>query len=459
MANGVECNGSMANGWCGRGRDAAPKLPPACCFADARCVREVQMLCTTPASSSSRPQPSSHPHLLCSRPSSLPVAMSSKPSIPSWQRAQAADADAGATARATDADAPPDTPSDTHDPRPAPTSDEQPPDTPSHTEPDQASLLSRASTFLDDPAIRHAPREKKIEFLQAKGLHDDAIASLLPTEPTHNAGPDLVVAAAERAWSASTSHKKPQPQPQPRDIPPIVTYPEFLAQPTQQPPLITTGRLINTAYITGAIAATVYGFSKYIIAPMTHNLTESRHDFAAHAQSQLDQLNERLRDAASVDPATKAKPSASDVPDDVSEADSDPTELFHRDFGTQTTPTLSRRDSKSSGSAQDDETLVRAHESRLNILTSHLRELEATRSKDTSSSDALKTQLSNLQTYLSDMSYQNQYYPSSGGFYATTYGLPKSKDDQIEVLKGDIRAVKGVFLSARNFPSGRAGAS
>jgi hypothetical protein len=55
------------------------------------------------------------------------------------------------------------------------------------------------------------------------------------------------------------------------------------------------------------------------------------------------------------------------------------------------------------------------------------------------------------------MSYQNQYYSGSGGLYGSTYGLPKSKDgkeDQIEVLKNDIRAVKGVFLSARNFPAG-----
>lgn len=393
--------------------------------------------------------------LLCPAHDTLvtPVVMSDKPSIPSWQRAQPpapvpveadadVDADAGAEV-ATDTD--PDTGTGTGTGTDVGTLDTQSPDVEHQPGPDHASLLSQASKFLDDPAIRHAPREKKIDFLQAKGLDDDAIASLLSQERT-------LAQAGERAWSAST--KQPTPPPQPRDIPPIVTYPEFLAQPTQQPPLITTGRLANTAYITGALAATVYAFSKYIIAPMTQNLTDSRHDFAGHAQLQLDKLNERLRDTASIDPASKSKQAVSDVPDHVSDADSDPTELFHRDFGTQTTPTLSRRDSKSSASTQDDEPLVKAHESRLNILTSHLRELEATRSNDTASSDSLKTQLSNLQTYLSDMTYQNQYYPASGGFYGTTYGLPKSKDDQIEVLKGDIRAVKGVFLSARNFPTG-----
>lgn len=188
---------------------------------------------------------------------------------------------------------------------------------------------------------------------------------------------------------------------------------------------------------------------------MSQNLAESRHDFANHTQEQLEELNNRLKDAASVDPATKAKSKASDAADDVSEADSDPTELYHRDYGTQTTPTLSRRPSASSNA--EDTSIVAAHENRLKILTSHLRELESTHSNDTASSDSLKTKLSDLSTYLSEMSYQNQYYSGMGSFYGGNYGLPKSKDgkdDQIEVLKNDIRAVKGVFLSARNFPAG-----
>lgn len=247
----------------------------------------------------------------------------------------------------------------------------------------------------------------------------------------------------------------PLPKPQARETPPIVTYPEFLTQSTQPPPLITTRRLLSTAYIAGGLAATIYGLSKYIVAPMTQNLTESRHDFASHTQEQLSELNKRLRDAASEDPASKVKPNITDVIDDVSEADSDPTELYHRDYGTQTSPSLSRRPSIAAD--VDDQPIVTSHENRLKILTSHLRELEATRSNDTASSDSLKTKLSDLTTYLSEMSYQNQYYSGMGGFYGGNYGLPKGpdgKDDQIDVLKNDIRAVKGVFLSARNFPAG-----
>ena len=202
----------------------------------------------------------------------------------------------------------------------------------------------------------------------------------------------------------------------------------------------------------------MYGLSKYIIAPMAQNLVESRHDFASHAKVQLDEFNNRLKDVVSSDPATKLKAGASDIMDDISEAESDPTELFHRDFGTQTTPSLSRRPSVAS-SPDTESSVVASHESRVKILTSHLKELESTRSNDASSSDSLKTKISDLSTYLAEMSYQSHYGSGMGSFYypssRTTGGnLAKSNDDQIETFKGDIRAVKGVLLSARNFPAG-----
>lgn len=200
--------------------------------------------------------------------------------------------------------------------------------------------------------------------------------------------------------------------------------------------------------------ATIYGISKYLVAPMTQNMTESRHDFASHAQEQLQELNKRLGDVVSVDPATKAKPTT-DVVDDISEADSDPTELYHRDYGTQTTPELSRRPSVSN--ANDPQPIVTAHENRLKIIKSHLQELETTRSNDSTFVESLKTKISDLSTYLNDMSYQNQYYSSMNGLYGSNFatsGVKDGKNDQIEALKGDIRAVKGVFLSARNFPTG-----
>lgn len=198
--------------------------------------------------------------------------------------------------------------------------------------------------------------------------------------------------------------------------------------------------------------ASIYGLSKYIIAPMTHGLAESRRDFASHTHEQLKELNERLRKAVSVDPASKVK-AVEDGADDVSEADSDPTELYHRDYGTQTTPNLSRRPSTST----DPHPTVTAQENRLKIIKSHLQEIEANRSNQGTSRDRLRTKVSDLTTYLHEMSYQNQYYPNMGRYgssFTWSGSSQESKNDQIEILKGDIRAVKGVFLSARNFPTG-----
>lgn len=206
--------------------------------------------------------------------------------------------------------------------------------------------------------------------------------------------------------------------------------------------------------------ATIYGLSKFILAPMTQNLTESRHDFAMHTQEQLNEFNKKLGRLVSIDPATLVKTKPTDITDDISEADSDPTELYHRDYGTQTTPSLSRRPSHSSGA--DPEPTVTAHETRLKKISAHLHEIAATSANNRVSADSLKTKVSDLTMYLTEMSYQNQYYSSSNGFYGSSFSLSQGKDgksDQIEVLKNDIRAVKGVFLSARNFPVGGGSAS
>ncbi|KAF2470569.1 uncharacterized protein BDR25DRAFT_303653 [Lindgomyces ingoldianus] len=374
-------------------------------------------------------------------------AKAGKPTIPDWQRTQDKPSPAPPP---SEQDPEPEYQSE---PTPAPGADGSAKDEP---QPETTSLLDQASRFLEDPTIRNAPREKKVAFLQSKGVTKEDIAQLLGDQQEDESTVDLS-SDGERAWARTPLQPATQPpaqKPQSRDVPPIVTYPEFLTQSSKSPPLITTQRLLNTAYITGGLIATMYGLSKYIVAPMTQTLLESRHAFAAHAQDQIKELNTRLEDIVSIDPASKPKPKATDPADDVSEADSDPTELFHRDYGTQTTPTLSRRPSVST---EPDSSTLTAHENRLKILTSHLRELEATRSNDSASSDSLRTRLSDLTTYLGEMSYQNQYFSGMGGLYGNNYGMPKikdGKDDQMETFKADIRAVKGVLLSARNFPAG-----
>ncbi|KAF1916805.1 hypothetical protein BDU57DRAFT_497801 [Ampelomyces quisqualis] len=336
--------------------------------------------------------------------------MSAKPKIPSWQRVAAGKPEQ--IEREME-----------HSSQPAEQSKEcttSNVEAPAPTEEDlensqNIDLLDQAKRFLDDATIRDAPREKKVAFLESKGVSADDIDTLLDAEVQEVHSSELE-AVEERAWSTT---EKP-------------------------PPLITTQRLLSTAYVTGGLMATLYGLSKYIVAPMTQNLTESRLEFAAHTQEHLDEFNKRLGASVSADPAKQTKAKSTDVADDVSDADSDPTELYHRDYGTQTTPELSRRPSVAG--ADDSEPIVTGHENRLKIIKSHLQELEATKSNDTSSANSLKTKVSDLTSYLSEMSYQTQYYSNMNGLYGSSFGLSGAKvgkNDQIEVFKSDIRAVKG----------------
>ncbi|KAF1835780.1 DUF726-domain-containing protein [Decorospora gaudefroyi] len=375
--------------------------------------------------------------------------MSDKPGIPAWQRASADSPPPSPESVETDAQQPVEAPTPTEEDIAAPDSAGE------RTE--NVHLLEQASRFLDDPAIRDAPREKKVAFLESKGVSVGDIEALLGAESQETGYAELEE-IGERAWSTAPPKpaEVPEAKPQPRDIPPIVTYPEFLANTEKPPPLITTQRLLTTAYVTGGLMASIYGLSKFIIAPMTESLTEKRHDFASHTQEQLNELNSRLAKTVSVDPASKVKV-ITDPLDDISEADSDPTELYHRDYGTQTTPTLSRRPSVSSPA--DPHPTVTAHENRLKIIKSHLQELESDRTSSGTSRDSLQTKVSDLSTYLGELRYQDMYHGNkfygSGGLGIS--GTKDGKNDQIELVKSDIRAVKGVFLSARNFPAGGRG--
>jgi hypothetical protein len=124
--------------------------------------------------------------------------MSNKPAIPSWQRASASSSSSAA---------PPSTPSQRE------TSSEEPTETNSESgaEPpkEQAlqeqgaeggTLLEQASRFLDDPAIRDAPRERKVTFLESKGVRSEEIEELLGRTLVEDATPDITE-AGERAWA------------------------------------------------------------------------------------------------------------------------------------------------------------------------------------------------------------------------------------------------------------------
>ncbi|KAH0363278.1 hypothetical protein KCU65_g7509, partial [Aureobasidium melanogenum] len=273
---------------------------------------------------------------------------------------------------------------------------------------------------------------------------------------------------ASKAVSFSTADFRstaPSTAPQPRrDVPPIITYPEFLVQPQKPPPLVTVGRLINATYIAGALTASAYALSKYIIAPMADNLNEARHDLFEHTGDHVSDFNDRLTKLVSTVPSSaKSLPS---TPADLADFDkdsitSDPTELFHRDVGTQTSPSLSRRTSLSSDAeVVKPDTVPLKHATRLDIIKSHLSELLEGAESNGTSNQTLQESVSETRHYLDGLYYTPPSYSwnADNSLNATNASKDKQSDAAV-TLKAEIRGVKGVLLSAKRFPSaGRVGA-
>ncbi|KAG9826843.1 hypothetical protein KCU98_g14469, partial [Aureobasidium melanogenum] len=265
-------------------------------------------------------------------------------------------------------------------------------------------------------------------------------------------------AADFRSTAPSTA---PQPR---RDVPPIITYPEFLVQPQKPPPLVTVSRLINATYIAGALTASAYALSKYIIAPMADNLNEARHDLLEHTGNHVTDLNDKLTKLVSTVPssAKSLPPTPADLADfDTDSITSDPTELFHRDVGTQTSPSLSRRTSLSSDTeVVKPDTVPLKQATRLDIIKSHLSELLEGAESNGTSNETLQTSVSETRHYLDGLYYTPPSYSWNADNTLNASNASKDKQpDAAVTLKAEIRGVKGVLLSAKRFPSvGRVGA-
>lgn len=120
--------------------------------------------------------------------------MSNKPKIPSWQLASA--------------EKPVETPSEAEqqseptEPSEASTSTVADASTPTGSdvdEPETPSLLDQAKRFLDDTTIRDAPRQKKVAFLESKGVSAEDIETLLGAGLDDKPSVELEE-VGERAW-------------------------------------------------------------------------------------------------------------------------------------------------------------------------------------------------------------------------------------------------------------------
>jgi sulfite reductase alpha subunit-like flavoprotein len=235
--------------------------------------------------------------------------------------------------------------------------------------------------------------------------------------------------------------------------------------------------VLYTLYGAAGLGATLYSASEFLVKPMLASLTSARHELASTAETNLQKLNEKLEKTVSVIPpeltARKIKPYTDEDEDDVLSITSDPTELFHRDMATQTspepTPTLQASDAVNSADATalSPSTAVDKHVSRVESITSRLREIVDAEKVASTLDDSVRTSLTEVQHFCDGLTYSAPTY-SSGSTYGVwnsssntassdKSGLRKPEEEAISAFRADIRGVKGALLSARNFPASRGG--
>lgn len=344
-------------------------------------------------------------------------------------------------------------------------------------------LLEKAKLWLEDDLIRDATRTRKEAFLEQKGLQGEDIQKLLGADsPPQEAGMKIVydsavstsTPAAPTQSTASplptTSSTTASTKPPIRDIPPIITYPEFLMRPEKPPPLVTFQRLAYAAYGFAGLATLTYGASKYLMQPMLDSLTSARHEFAETTIQNLEKLNSKLENNVSHVPymtssaLLKHKEGEDGYDDDdVETIDSDPTELFHRDIATQTSPKQSRTASMSTSTSMSlhrDANPTASQEKRISTIHSSLASILGDTSSATANTESLKSTVEDLQGYLDRLNYSSNTFQTNydhilpGIEAQKNISKAKDPDDAADKFKAEIRAVKGALLSSRNFPTG-----
>ena len=318
-------------------------------------------------------------------------------------------------------------------------------------------VLAQAKKFLEEDEIKNASTDKKISFLESKGLKSEDIHDLPGITRNEETAPAVKLLRptpihANTNQSQTPSPTESSPHTQNHSTPPIITYPEFLTTSPAPAPLITRRRLLTTLYLFSGLSALLYGTHNYLITPMLSSLTTSRLSLSETARENLQRLVEKLEESVSEIPSNLHVKGSGDGYREEEESDEDPTEMFHRDIGTQT-----------SLQSQPASPALQATPSMLDDQTSRLQDLKFTLSdlvdngvgEDHEVSD-LSATLGELRDYLDGMAYvtPNYGFGSVGGYSGIGTRAEREKDDEISKVKAGIISVKGVLLSARSFPGG-----
>lgn len=262
-----------------------------------------------------------------------------------------------------------------------------------------------------------------------------------------------------------------------------MTYPEFLTKPLKPPPLLTASGLFNSLAVIAGASTLVYGATKHLISPMVESLTAARIELHDAADANLSRLVGRLEEAVSEIPAgygggggaAAARKSGDGTRDDASSSAGDdessyddPSELFHRDVGVQTspqppsTPTTTPANPFRTAAATNTTTAAEAHENptqhqadRLARLSVAVRGLAADAVHRAESMSETKTVLDAFATDLHGLTWPADSFSGGTSFlYGSAVSSGSNEpDDEIRRAKATIRSVKGVLLSTRTFPA------
>ncbi|KAI1381364.1 peroxisomal membrane anchor protein conserved region-domain-containing protein [Hypoxylon crocopeplum] len=364
------------------------------------------------------------------------MADSKGPNIPSWQQSQAQEEAAPETSHYQKADA-------------------------------TDVTLDQARKFLRDESVRNSSIEKKTEFLKNKGLDDTQVQTLLeeteqdtqasnPPPTTNKSAPGERDTEQASRTDKETEMAVPTASSATSDSPPIITYPEFLTTSPRPPPLITPSRLANILTISGSVWTLLYGTARFVVGPMVETLNDARTDYYEHVNGKLEKLVEKLEGAVSEVPYKNGKPLKSKQEiayEDNESVFSDPTELFHRDIGTQTSPVMMAEDPATPGntSSQPDKT-VDSQLRRLTAVRASVREINDIRIRQADESANLNAVLREIRDEVDKLGAPpltdfSSYHTGLG------YGRSAEPDDEVKKAKDAIRSVKGMFLSTRSFPT------
>ncbi|KAI9856796.1 MAG: hypothetical protein M1824_005267 [Vezdaea acicularis] len=311
-------------------------------------------------------------------------------------------------------------------------------------------LIEQGRKFLEEDGTRNAPLAQKRAFLERKGLTSDEIEALMepkseissptnpPSKPQSSEGPSSILSRIDT------------------ETPPIITYPEFLMQPPASP-LLTAQRVLQTVYLASSAALTLYGANKYVMEPLIEKMNEARHSLALTAVDNLTKLNTKLVSTVTEVPKTGnsfgIEYHGKEDAVSTTSIESDPTELFHVDVGTQTSDVHSQASSVCSDPLDGLATL-NAQESKLKELHQQLSDL-LDENNDRFGDEIVESTVQQLTKYLDNLYYTSPYYSkNSKQDGITASGNSRTNEvDEIARVKAEIISIKGVLLSARNFPA------